>query len=151
MLHYFDRASMAHSLEVRVPFLDHRLVEAAATIPPAMKVDGSETKRILRVVAQDLLPPRVLAKPKVGFFNTAVSAWFQAQMRSAASEYLLQTDPHYGRFLERAEVEHLVRHRNGDPRASRFLLAVLMLEVWLSTFLPRATAANAQPPARATA
>ena len=58
MLHYFDRASMAHSLEVRVPFLDHRLVEWAATVPDGAKVRVTERKRVLRVAARRLLRAR---------------------------------------------------------------------------------------------
>ena len=58
MLLYFDRTSMAHSLEVRVPFLDHRLVEWAATLPPSAKVHRGVTKRVLREAGGRLLPER---------------------------------------------------------------------------------------------
>src|SRR5438093_2990672 len=75
MLHYFDRASMAHSLEVRVPFLDHELVEYCATIPAALKVRRLETKHVLKLAARGLVPDRIIDKPKVGFFNAAVGSW----------------------------------------------------------------------------
>ena len=68
MLHYFDRASMAHSLEVRVPFLDHHLVEHCATIPDELKVRGLTRKHLLRSVAKGIVPDHVLEKKKVGFF-----------------------------------------------------------------------------------
>ena len=58
MLHYFDRASMAHSLEVRVPFLDHEFVEFCATIPTALSVKGRTTKYLLKRAARDLIPTR---------------------------------------------------------------------------------------------
>ena len=88
MLHYFDRASMAHSLEVRVPFLDHHLVEYCATIPAGYKVRRLETKHVLKRAARGLVPDRIIDKPKIGFFHAAVDAWFaraDARRRSATS------------------------------------------------------------------
>jgi asparagine synthase (glutamine-hydrolysing) len=131
MLHYFDRASMAHSLEVRVPFLDHELVEACATIPPELKVRRLETKHVLKLAARGLVPDRIIDKPKVGFFNAAVDAWFRAQLSRASSDYLLGTSD----LLEPSAVQELLA---GDGNG-HLLLRVLMLEVWLQTFLPRAT------------
>jgi asparagine synthase (glutamine-hydrolysing) len=132
MLHYFDRASMAHSLEVRVPFLDHELVEACATIPPELKVRRLETKHVLKLAARGLVPDRIIDKPKVGFFNAAVDAWFGAQLGRATSDYLRDTSE----LLEPSAVRELVAGQGNG----HLLLRVLMLEVWLQTFLPRATA-----------
>ncbi len=89
MLHYFDRASMAHSLEVRVPFLDHHVVEYCATIPSRHKVRRLDTKHVLKHGARGLIPDRIIDKPKVGFFNAAVDGWFRAQTKGAISDYLL--------------------------------------------------------------
>jgi asparagine synthase (glutamine-hydrolysing) len=143
MLHYFDRASMAHSLEVRVPFLDHELVEYCATIPAELKVRRLEGKHILKRAARGIIPDSVIDRPKVGFFNAAVDAWFRAQTRGAISEYLLRPDPRYADLLERSSVERLVvDHGNGRGHGSgRVLLSILMLEVWLTDYLPRATVA----------
>ena len=74
MLHYFDRASMAHSLEVRVPFLDHEFVESARTIPADLKVHRLETKHVLRHAARGLVPDRIIDKPKIGFFTRQSTA-----------------------------------------------------------------------------
>jgi asparagine synthase (glutamine-hydrolysing) len=138
MLHYFDRASMAHSLEVRVPFLDHAVVEHAATIPDRFKVNGLTTKKVLKHAAKDILPDRIINKRKLGFFREEVDAWFRAQLSGPASDYLLGVSPKYEEFLDRRVVERLVRsHATGDDAHSHLLLAILMLEVWLSTFLPR--------------
>ena len=142
MLHYFDRASMAHSLEVRVPFLDHHLVEHAATIPDHLKVHRRETKYLLKRVAEGIVPREIVHKRKVGFFNAAVGTWFRSQLDGAVRDYLLAPDPRYAAFLDRAEVQrHVDAHRTGDASRQQLLLAVLMLEVWLSEYLPRATAA----------
>jgi asparagine synthase (glutamine-hydrolysing) len=136
MLHYFDRASMAHSLEVRVPFLDHELVEACATIPPELKVRRLETKHVLRLAARGLVPDRIIDKPKIGFFNAAVDGWFRAQLSGAASDYLLGPNLASAELLDPAVVRELA----GAPtRNGPMLLRILMLEVWLRTFLPRAT------------
>ncbi|HEY8645977.1 MAG TPA: asparagine synthase (glutamine-hydrolyzing) [Gaiellaceae bacterium] len=139
MLHYFDRASMAHSLEVRVPFLDHELVEFCATIPSGLKVRRLDTKHVLKQAARAVVPDRIVDKPKIGFFRGAVGAWFKAQAGRAIDDYLLAPEPRYAEFLERREVERLIaRHREtGDPDLGHLLLALLMLEVWLSTYLPR--------------
>jgi asparagine synthase (glutamine-hydrolysing) len=147
MLHYFDRASMAHSLEVRVPFLDHHFVEFCATIPSSLKVRGLTTKYILKEAAREILPDRVVDKRKVGFFRGAVSSWFAAQAGRAIDEYLLAPDPRCAAFLELGEVKRLVaKHRaTGDADLGHLLLALLMLEVWLATYLPRAVAQASAP------
>jgi asparagine synthase (glutamine-hydrolysing) len=138
MLHYFDRTSMAHSLEVRVPFLDHRLVELCAQIPTELKVSGGSTKRILRSVARGLVPDFVIDRPKVGFFSGAVEHWFQQQVGGSIGDVLLDPGARYTEFVARAEVERLIRGA-GAYRASKLLLSVLMLELWLSTYLTKAT------------
>jgi asparagine synthase (glutamine-hydrolysing) len=145
MLHYFDRASMARSLEVRVPFLDHEFVELCATIPADLKVRRGVTKYLLKEAARGLLPDRIIDKRKVGFFNATVDTWFASQGARLASEHLLDPGARYGAFLDREAVADMLRRHTQDP-TSRFgypLLAVLMLEVWLSTYLPRALRAGA--------
>jgi asparagine synthase (glutamine-hydrolysing) len=150
MIHYFDRAAMAHSLEVRVPFLDHELVEYCATIPSAYKVRRLKTRKyVLKEAVRGLIPDRIIDKPKIGFFNAAVDGWFRAQTRGVIADYLLGPNPHYAELLDRGAVENLVRrHADGtDTSHAQLLLSILMLEVWLSSFRSRATATPA-PPAR---
>jgi asparagine synthase (glutamine-hydrolysing) len=144
MLHYFDRVSMAHSLEVRVPFLDHRVVELAARIPSRLKVRRNTTKFLLRQAAKGLLPDSVLEKRKVGFFNRTVSSWLEAQLKGEAGDYLLEREPAFADFLDPEGVRRLVtRFRGGTPGVSGdAVYAILVLEVWLTTFLPRALAAG---------
>jgi asparagine synthase (glutamine-hydrolysing) len=142
MLHYFDRASMAHSLEVRVPFLDHHVVELCAAIPSSLKVRGVTTKYLLKRAARGILPDRIVDKKKIGFFNAAVAQWFKAQSSTSIPEYLLSPGARYTEMLDRPEVERLIaRQAAGDGRSeSNVLLSILMLEIWLSSFLPRAFA-----------
>jgi asparagine synthase (glutamine-hydrolysing) len=145
MLHYFDRASMAHSLEVRVPFLDHHVVELCASIPANLKVRRLDTKHVLKHAARGLVPDRIIDKPKIGFFNAAVDDWFRGQARGAISDYLLGPNPRYADMLDRSEVERLIKGRVDGSRSEGgyALLSILMLEVWLSEYLPRATRTSA--------
>jgi asparagine synthase (glutamine-hydrolysing) len=138
MLHYFDRASMAHSLEVRVPFLDHHLVELCARIPADLKVRSGTTKFVLRAAARGLVPDTIIDKPKIGFFNAAVGNWLRRQAAPAVSAALLDPGARYTDLLQRPAVERLVaEQRRGDDRHADLLLSVLMLELWLSSYLPR--------------
>jgi asparagine synthase (glutamine-hydrolysing) len=140
MLHYFDRASMAHSLEVRVPFCDPKVAAYCATIPPHLKVRRLETKHVLKLAARGLVPDRIIDKPKVGFFANSVDAWFRAQTNGALAQWLGGHDRRYAEFLDPDLVDELVRrHLDGsDTRYLKLLISILMLEVWLETFLPRA-------------
>jgi asparagine synthase (glutamine-hydrolysing) len=138
MLHYFDRTSMASSLEVRVPFLDHRLVELCARMPVSLKLAGGTTKAILRSAARGLVPETVLDRPKVGFFSGAIGHWFDHQVGGEIADRLLDPSAHFATYVDQTEVRQLLR-RKGSYRSSKLLLTLLMLEVWLATYLPRAT------------
>jgi asparagine synthase (glutamine-hydrolysing) len=137
-LHYFDRASMAWSLEVRVPFLDHHVVEAYAQLPPSAKVRGREGKVALRRAARGIVPDFVLDKPKQGFFSGSLDSWLSAGARDTV-DHLLLDDPVSARVLDPAAMRGIVvRSRAGDGDAGRAVLALVMLELWLREFLPRA-------------
>ena len=142
MLHYFDRASMAHSLEVRVPFLDHVFVELSARIPGRYKVHRGVTKVVLRHAARGIVPDRIIDKPKPGCFVGAADEWLRTRLGSAMGDHLRSGDLHCAAFLDPTTVHQLVSdfvERRTDAPRTRFLLSVLMLEVWLSSYLPRAT------------
>jgi len=141
MLHYFDRASMKHSLEVRVPFLDHRLVEYCAGIPSSLKVRRGTTKYVLKLAARGLVPDAIIDKPKIGFFNSSVSGWLRSQLDGLVSERLLTDDAATAELLDRRQVAELLRSLadgRADARESRLVLSILMLEIWLSSYVPRA-------------
>ena len=139
MLHYFDRVSMAHSLEVRVPFLDHELVEYCAGIPPALKVRGLTTKYLLKRAARDILPAEIVHKRKLGFFRPAAAGWLANQIEGAGGDYLTAREPIYGEFLDRDAVVGLVHdYTAGDRRHVFLLTSLMMLEVWLQTYVARA-------------
>jgi asparagine synthase (glutamine-hydrolysing) len=139
MLHYFDRTSMAHSLEVRVPFLDHRVVELCAQVPSRLKLDGGTTKVLLRRAAAGVVPDWVLDRPKVGFFSGAVDHWFRSHVVGVLDGILLDPAARYGELVDPRAVVPLLRAGSRTYDQSKFLLSVLMLELWLTRFLPHAT------------
>lgn len=142
MLHYFDRTSMAHSLEVRVPFLDHHVVEYCAALPGHLKVRHLRTKYLLKRAARGLLPDRVIYKRKLGFLRSSTEPWLRAQLRDTVPELLFSSDTQCTQFIDRAALGELATpHRNGQNGSdAHLLLAVLMLELWLRTYVPRALA-----------
>jgi asparagine synthase (glutamine-hydrolysing) len=146
MLHYFDRNSMAHSLEVRVPFIDHELVELCARIPPEVKVRRGTTKAVLRHVARGILPDRIIDKPKVGFFVNASDEWLRSQLQGELGERFAAPELHCDAFLDRDAVNALLQSfRDGGstaPRA-RAVLSIVMLESWLGSYVPRALSQTA--------
>ena len=135
MLHFTDRTSMAHSLEVRVPYLDYRLVEHSARLPTRHKVRGLTTKLVLRQAARGIVPDRIIDKRKVGFFSQATNAWLSRQLSGALGTYLLDPGARYVDFLDRPTVERLVHAHSTrtEKQGGRLLLAILMLEIWLSS------------------
>jgi len=142
MLHYFDRTSMAHSLEVRVPFIDHHVVEYCARIPADLKVRRLQTKYLLKRAADGLIPAKIIHKRKLGFFRGSTQNWLQTQLRNAVPE-LLETDLRCGEFIDTKLVHNLaIAHRDGtDFSNGQLLTSILMLETWLRTYVPRAVAA----------
>jgi asparagine synthase (glutamine-hydrolysing) len=147
-LHYFDRASMAWSLEVRVPFLDHEVVELCASLPPSVKVNARQGKLALRRAARGLVPDFVLDKRKIGFLSTSVGSWLGADGGALVDDLLLGPDPRYARVVDPALVRRMVGElRSGDSRHAKLVLALVMLELWLREFLPRAFGSASSSPA----
>jgi asparagine synthase (glutamine-hydrolysing) len=137
MLVKVDRASMAASLEVRVPFLDHHLLEWAWRQPMAVKTDGGVGKVVLRRLAEKLLPRVIGDRPKMGF-DPPLGGWLRRELRPWAEDVLasprsVRDGWLSGPALHRVWNEHLSGKRNWDYR----LWSVLMLETWLDEHLAR--------------
>lgn len=123
-----DRASMAHSLEVRVPILDHHLVEWTARMPPRYKLHGREGKYILKRALERYLPHEVLYRPKMGF-SVPLARWCRGPLRQRVRDAILgPTLEQTGLFSEpflRSLVEH---HQSGRRDNSAALWSLLMFE-----------------------
>ena len=142
MLHYFDRASMAHSLEVRVPFLDHRLVETCARMPDAVKVRRARRSTCCARRPRASCRTSCLSKPKLGFLGDRRGGWLAADGAAVVERTLLAPDARYAEILDRRIVEqHISDWRAGADDRSEFLLAIVMLEIWLSSYLAASFAA----------
>jgi asparagine synthase (glutamine-hydrolysing) len=123
-----DRASMAHSLEVRVPLLDHPWVEWAATLPPEAKIRRGSGKEILRRALRSRLPPEVLDRPKKGF-SVPVAEWLRGPLRQQLQARLLGPGLADAGVLEPREVSRLVgEHLRGRRSHAGLLWALLMFE-----------------------
>jgi asparagine synthase (glutamine-hydrolysing) len=130
-----DRASMAHSLEVRVPLVDHRVVEAAAALPSSLKLRGREKKWILRRVARDLLPPGVVDRPKRGF-EVLLVEWLRGPLGEHAQRVLLGARARERGILACDAVERLLRlHGRGGRDFSPRIYSLLFLEEWCRVHL----------------
>lgn len=132
-----DIASMAHSLEVRCPFLDHKFVEFAIRIPERLKIRGMMgTKYILKKAFADFLPTPVLHRGKMGF-GVPIAQWFRSELRGYLQDVLLDPStlnrgyfrPHAVREMVAA---HLERRADHAPR----IWALLMLELWHRKYCP---------------
>ena len=122
-----DRASMAVSLEVRVPFLDHRLIERFAALPSSHKMKGMKGKRALRRALKPRLPEAVLGAKKRGF-DTPVGAWLRGPLRSEI-EGTLRSLPES--WFRPAEVSRLLsQHVEGHSDHGRLLWSLYVLERW---------------------
>ncbi len=130
MLVKVDRMSMANSLEVRSPLLDHRLAELAAQCPPQWNIQGAAGKQILLKALADRLPPELIHRPKQGF-AVPLSDWFRGPLRPLLWDTLTSD-----RFLTRGYVSpgflrHLLREHDERRRDNQhWLWSLLMLELW---------------------
>lgn len=130
-----DIASMANSLELRCPFLDHPFMEFAASIPSHLKHDGKTGKGILKNAVKNLLHPDLLTKPKTGF-AIPVSDWFQGELAPMLRENLLDDkSAHRGLIEQRLLKKMVTEHIDGRRDWSNRLWAFLVLELWFREFI----------------
>jgi asparagine synthase (glutamine-hydrolysing) len=128
-----DRMSMAHALEVRCPFLDHRLVELAFRIPARRKQHGRNGKVLLRSLAQRRLPGRVWQLPKQGF-TAPVGDWLAGGASSMFREEVLRSNAAVSSHVDVADLaRRFERHKMHAQNHSYELWAIWVLERWLTT------------------
>lgn len=129
-----DRMSMAHSLEARVPLLDHVLVEFAARIPSHYMLRGDTTKYILKRALEGVLPPEILNREKQGF-AVPLRHWFRGELDGYLRDVLLGADSLGHGYFNRQYVEDLVDlfARTGKPECLTRLWALLVFEIWYRT------------------
>lgn len=128
-----DRASMAHSLEVRAPFLDHRMVEFAASLPIEYKIRGRQGKRILKASQQNHLPNDIIYQEKKGF-NSPISHWLKNELYSFAREVTLSNK--LSTWFNHSTIEALwVAHQKGTCDNGYRLFNLLCFGLWCEKYL----------------
>jgi asparagine synthase (glutamine-hydrolysing) len=125
-----DVATMAYSVEARSPFLDHRLMEFAASIPSEHKLSSGRSKAVLRSALRRVLPEEILERQKMGF-AIPLRRWFREELRDLPAEILLDRRSIDRGYFQRGEIESLIReHQEGDADHSLRLWVLLQLETW---------------------
>jgi asparagine synthase (glutamine-hydrolysing) len=130
MCQRLDRSSMAHSLEARVPFLSHRFVDFALTVPTELKLRGNIGKYVLRKAVEPWLPPGQLDQRKIGF-QLPLADWFMGGFNTFAREAWSSSGASDLPFLNKAGVDQLFdEHRRGAADHGRMLYAIAMFSCW---------------------
>ncbi|MGY4858308.1 asparagine synthase (glutamine-hydrolyzing) [Cryobacterium sp. AP23] len=129
-----DRMSMAASLELRPPLLDHRLVDLAFRLPSSMKVRHGTTKWVLKEVARHYLPAEIVDRKKAGF-RVPLRDWFRSDLRESMWDRLTGTDSFVAQTFDRRAVQALLeRHESGRFNEESRIWTLMSLEVWHETF-----------------
>jgi len=129
-----DKMTMANSLELRVPLLDHKVLEFAAALPSNLKVRGFKTKFLAKTALQPRVPRAVLERPKAGF-PVPYEAWLRAELRDLVHDVLFdRTTIQRGYFAPEA-VEKIVDRNEAVGGCSKEIFSLVTLELWQRTFL----------------
>ncbi len=142
ILNKADRMSMAHSLEVRPPFLDHRIVEFAASLPADLKIRGSRQKVLLKELMRHKLPPSVLRRKKIGF-DIPAHDWLRGCLRPLMLDVLLDGSSDDSRLFRRDAIETYIRqHLERKINVGYHLWGLMVLFLWMKRWRVQAAAAR---------
>jgi asparagine synthase (glutamine-hydrolysing) len=132
LLMYADKLSMAHSLELRVPYLDKEVVEYAECLPASLKVRNGSRKWLHRQVCRTFLPESIIKRPKRGFAVNVVDDWFRDAVNSDMTASLLDGSSEIYRYLQPQAVRQLfLQHTSGRSDNHKILFSLVVLEQWL--------------------
>jgi asparagine synthase (glutamine-hydrolysing) len=130
-----DKMTMAASLELRVPFCDHRLVELMARIAPTLRSPGFQLKALLREIMTPLLPRETLQRPKRGF-TLPLAAWVKGSLRSLAQDLLSEGRMARRGYLNPQLVTNLLEnHLAGAQNSTDHIFALMVFELWHQEYL----------------
>ena len=132
LLMYADKLSMAHSLEVRVPYLDREIIEYAQRLPASFKVRWGQRKWLHRRVCEKFLPKEILRRKKRGFAVNVVDQWFKRSLSGGLGGTLLDGESLIFRYLDRPVIGRLLQeHRSGRNDNHKLLFSLVVFEQWL--------------------
>jgi asparagine synthase (glutamine-hydrolysing) len=129
-----DRMSMAHSIESRVPFLDYRLVELAASIPPGAKVAGDQPKLILKEVARGRVPDSIINRRKQGF-TAPIESWLMGSLGGEIRQLLLGDKASARGIFDRSYIEWLLKRALGKKKDIWRVWSLVTFEIWCRIFV----------------
>jgi asparagine synthase (glutamine-hydrolysing) len=142
-----DRMSMAHSIEARVPLLDHKLVEFAATIPPDLRLRGGTTKYIFKRAMRGILPDAIIDRPKRGF-TVPLGRWLRGQLDEFVREVLLSDTCRRRGIMNTAYIERMVAQRQRRGDLDIHIWTLISFELWCRIFLDRRSTVTPESGAR---
>jgi asparagine synthase (glutamine-hydrolysing) len=132
LLMYADKLSMAHSLEVRVPYLDRTVVEYVQRLGAHLKVRNGTRKWLHRQVCRNYLPPQILKRKKRGFAANVVDQWFHSSLKGTLGEVLVDERSLMFGLINPKSVQRLLEgHRSGRQDNHKLLFSLVMVEQWL--------------------
>lgn len=130
-----DRASMANSLEVRVPLLDHEFMELAASMPSSLKLQNKEGKYLLKKALKQLVPHSILYRPKMGF-SIPLASWFRGNLKSIFEDNVISDHSGLSSYLNMNTVSEMwKKHQGGGSDYASELWAILFFAKWAKRFL----------------
>ena len=149
LLMYADKLSMAHSLELRVPFVDKEIVEYVERLPANLKVRNGCRKWLHREVCRAYLPGSILKRPKRGFAVNVVDNWFRSAIDSRMNETLLDDNSRIYQYLRAGAVRELLeQHASGREDNHKILFSLALFEEWLRAHESPVAALNSRQPHR---
>jgi asparagine synthase (glutamine-hydrolysing) len=130
-----DKTSMANSLEVRVPFLDYRLVEFIESLPPVLKLNGLTGKYLHKKALMKWLPQETIHRKKKGFAHP-IADWLRTSMRPLVEDCLLSSDSSIARYFDQSYIRQILhKNREGKEQYMRHIYLLVSLELWHRAFM----------------
>jgi asparagine synthase (glutamine-hydrolysing) len=125
---------MANSLEVRSPFLDYKVVEFGLSLPAKYKISGGENKHILREIARDLVPPKIIDRSKMGF-GIPRARWLREDFKGLVQEVLLSEKSRSRGWYQSNKVEEILKNHQKGLELDNLIWPMFMLELWTQNWI----------------
>lgn len=136
-----DKMTMANSIELRVPLLDHVLLEFAARLPENLKVRGFTTKYIAKKVLKDRIPKEIIERRKAGF-PVPWTRWLQTDLKDWISDVLLDSETTSRGYFDKSAIQRLIKENLANGSYSKEILSLVSLELWHRAFLTKPAGAD---------
>lgn len=128
-----DKTTMANSLELRVPLLDHKVLEFASSLPENYKVSGTHIKRVLKKTFSSILPNEIINRKKVGF-PVPYGKWMATTLQDKVKETLLDSNSFASNYFEMDTIKSIIEEHNHKQNSKRGVFSLLALEFWFQKF-----------------